>query len=360
MRRLYLLAAVVGLAAAVAAAGPQPPGPAPSPPPAAQPAPWANKFFLKDIFDNREQPPPPAILHSFGEVPHGTLCAHTFTVTNVYDEPMQVTDIRKSSHALDFVPLTKVLQPNEAGEFTVTLNTAKFVGAATHTVYVTFGPKYISTAVLKVTAVSKTDLTVSPGAVAFGAVAQGVRASQGVKLEYKGSMRGWKLTEVVPPAGPLDVGFAETARGGVLRGGAEYLVTVALKPGAAVGPISERVTVKTNDPANPQVQITVTGAVVAPLDLTSARVRFAGDDALGGSVRVGVRAARPFRLLRVDGQGDGVTAELPPAGPPLPFHTLTVRFDRTKPGAVSRELKLKTDLDGGAVAVLPVEVEAGP
>ncbi|MBX9579090.1 MAG: DUF1573 domain-containing protein, partial [Gemmataceae bacterium] len=266
MTRAYRVAVAVGLGIGCVAAGPQPPAPPPQSPPASgQPAPWANKFFLPDIAERPDQPPPPAVVHDFGDVPHGTLCSHTFTITNVYDAPMQVTDVRMSCLCLDVEKFTRVLQPFESAPFTVTMNTAKFVGANTQTVYVKFGPKHVSTAVIKLSATSRTEVQVSPGAVAFGTVAQGVRVSQGVRLEYKGSVRGWKVLEAVPPQGPLEVEVKETGRGGPLRGGAEYLVTVGLKPTAPPGPIAEPITLKTNDPANPLVQLTVTGQVVAPL-----------------------------------------------------------------------------------------------
>ncbi|MBX9625700.1 MAG: DUF1573 domain-containing protein [Gemmataceae bacterium] len=365
MRRAYRLVAAVGLGlVGGAAAGPQPPAtPPPAPPASPSPSgPWANKFFLPDIADRPDQAPPPAITHDFGEVPHGTVCSHTFTLTNPYDAPMQVTDVRMSCLCLNVEKFTQVLQPFDSADFTVTMNTAKFVGANTQTLYVKFGPKHVSTAVLKLSATSRTDVQVSPGAVAFGAVAQGVRAAQGVKVEYKGSMRGWKLTEVVPPAGPIDVEVKETGRGGPIRGGADYLVTVALKPSAPPGPVSERVFVKTNDKDNPLVQLTVTGQVVAPLSVDPSPVRLAA--AVGGSpatARVLVRAARPFRVLKVDGAGEGVSVEVPPPGreglPVLAIQAVTVRFAPKQAGAVTRELRLKTDLDGGAVAVIPVEAD---
>ena len=56
--------------------------------------PWANKFFLPGIEKDPGQVSPPAIVHDFGTVPHGTLCTQKFTVTNIYDVPIQVTDIR--------------------------------------------------------------------------------------------------------------------------------------------------------------------------------------------------------------------------------------------------------------------------
>ena len=123
MRRLYWLAIAASLGLVSAGPG-QPPAAAP-----AQPAPWANKFFLANIAADREQAAPPLITHNFGDVPHGTLCAHTFTITNIYDVPMQITEVRKSCTCLDFVPMSRVLQPNETGEFTVTMDAGKFVAS---------------------------------------------------------------------------------------------------------------------------------------------------------------------------------------------------------------------------------------
>ena len=150
MRRATLLAVTLGLTVTVGALA-QTKGPSQ---PAVQPAaaPWANKFFLPDIATNREQTSPPVIAHNFGEVPHGTLCVHKFTVTNVYDTPMQITEVRKSCTCLDYVPMAKVLQPNEAAELTVTMNAGKFIGFNAQTFYVTFGPKFVSTAVIRVQA----------------------------------------------------------------------------------------------------------------------------------------------------------------------------------------------------------------
>jgi len=41
--------------------------------------------------------------------------------------------------------------------------------------------------------------------------------------------------------------------------GAEYVVTVSLKAGAQTGPINEPIVLKTNDKANPLVQVDVLG-----------------------------------------------------------------------------------------------------
>jgi hypothetical protein len=356
MTRLFAIA-TTGLACAVggATAQPRPAPPAAQPAQPAQPAPWANKFFLPDIATNRDQPAPPVVTHNFGDVPHGTLCAHKFTVTNIYDAPMQITDVRKSCSCLDYVPMTKVLQPNETAEFTVTMNTGKFVGHNAQTFYVTFGPKFVSVAALRVSATSRTDVSVNPGAVAFGQVPQGTRVAQTVSVKYTGRARDWKLTEAVPGGAPFDVRLTETSRGGPLRGGAEYAVEVALKADAPAGALSEQIALKTNDSANPVVTLNVTATVVAPLELSPNRVRLEAAVGETATYQVIVRAAKPFKVVGIDGAGDGLTVEAPATAAALPVQVLKVKFAPTKPGAVARQFRVRTDFAGDASATLSVE-----
>jgi hypothetical protein len=353
----YGLAVVVGLIAPLGANA-QAPGTTAQPTPTAPPAPWANKFFLPDIATNREQPPPPVITHNFGEVPHGTLCVHKFTITNIYDVPMQITEVRKSCTCLDYVPLTQTLQPNDTAEFTVTMNTGKFVGFNAQSFYVTFGPKYVSTAVIRVQATSRTDVSINPGAAIFGAVPQGARASQSVTVKYSGRSRDWRMTEVMPVQGPFEVKVTEVSRGGPLRGGVEYQVDVTLKPTTAVGSLSELVTIKTTDSAHPTVQIAVSATIIAPLELSPNKLRF-DPVPVGQSAgqRVLIRAAKPFKVVGVDGMGEGITVELPATGAPLPVQFITVKFDPKHVGTVNRQLRIRTDLDGGIIT-LPVDAEA--
>ncbi len=353
-RILTVAAAALSLTIA-ATAQPTTPTPA-SPQPPAQANPWANKFFLPDIATNRDQAAPAVITHNFGEVPHGTLCVHKFTVTNIYDTPMQITEVRKSCTCLDYVPMTKVLQPNESAELTVTMNTGKFVGANAQTFYVTFGPKFISTAVVRVSATSRTDVGINPGAVNFGTVPQGTRVNQSVQVKYSGRTRDWKITEVVQGAWPFDVRLTETNRGGPLRGGAEYQVDVTLSANAVPGAISEQITLKTNDPTNPLIQIGVTGTVAAPLELAPNKVRLEAKVGETATQRVLVRAAKPFKVVGVEGADGGVTVDLPATAAALPVQVITVKFEPKQAGTTTKQLRVRTDLEGSATAALPVEV----
>src|SRR4051812_1755676 len=75
---------------------------------------WANKLFLPDILRDPGRESPAHIPPAFGPVPAGSLCSHTFTLTNIYDVPLQVVDVRLECGCLKAYPPNKVLQPNES------------------------------------------------------------------------------------------------------------------------------------------------------------------------------------------------------------------------------------------------------
>ena len=318
--------------------------------------PWANKLFLPDVGTNPDQDPPPVIVHDFGTVPHGTLCVHKFTLTNVYNVPMQVMDVRKSCGCLDVYPPQKVLQPNESDVFVVTMNTAKFNGPNAQTLRIKIGPTYQSTAVIRMVANSLTDVSLSPGAVDFGTVAQGSRPTQSATLEYNGRQRDWKVTGVVPNSGPLTVDVKDVS-GRAWFSPTKYEITVGLKADAPAGKLSEVVNLRTNDSSAPVVQVNVTGVIEAPLALSTNRVQF--NRVTVGEVaaqKVVVRAAAgPFRIQPVADAGDGITVETFPAAAPVQI--VTVRFAPTRAGLIRRVVHLYTDLDGGASTMITIEGE---
>jgi hypothetical protein len=105
------------------------------------------------------------------------------------------------------------------------------------------------------------------------------------------------------------------------------------------------------------VQVAITGNIASPLELAPGKVRF-DTIAVGQSAsqRVIVRAAKPFKILGVDGAGAGLSVELPATAAPLPVQFVTVKFDPAQAGRVARMIQIRTDLNG-AIATLPVEGE---
>jgi hypothetical protein len=315
----------------------------------AQTGAWADKIFLAGGGKTA---------HDFGTVARGTQLVHTFTITNIYSVPLEITNVRTSCGCLTATPSSKLLKPQEKAQLHIAMDARRFSGPKTVNVYVTVGPEYVSTATLRVSANARTDVVLNPGQINFGVVRQGQGPTQVLDVEYAGAF-DWRVTEVVKnAAAPYDVKveqlYREPARGRQ-PGRAGYRLAVTLKPDAPAGPLNQELILKTNEPGGSQfLTVVVEGNVQAALVVSPNAARF-GRVKVGAEViqKVQVRGQRPFRIVAVDGV-DGVVSAALPAGA-AQNHVLTLRLRPQQAGELRRRLLIRTDLDQGAV---PVSVEA--
>jgi hypothetical protein len=305
---------------------------------------WAEKMF-KD-----------GLTHDFGTVAHGAELFHRFTITNIYAVRMEITNVSSGCGCVTATPAKRVLEPREATTLDVSMDARRFTGAKTVAIRVSVGPEYVSTAELKVTANSRADVVFNPGQVSFGSVTSGQGAVQTVDVEYAGTLN-WKVSEaVVGKDLPLEATVAEWYR---RPGQVGYKVKVTLKADAPVGALKEFVYLQTNDPSAAAAPLLVEAQVQPALTVTP--------QALGlGAVKAGealtrrvvVRGGKPFKVLGVDGVGDGISAaDL--SATPATVQTVTLKCQLTQAGDFKRELKIKTDLQEAPVTVV-VEGSVAP
>ena len=320
---------------------------------AVAPVAWANKLFLDGIAANPTAAPPVAVAHDFGTVPHGTVLTHTFTLTNIYDAPLQVSDIRLSCGCLKAEPPQRVLQPNEQAAFTVTMDTAKFSGPNTQTLYVTVGPTFISTAILRISANSQTDVTLSaPGELQFGTVAAGASPAKSLTVEYRGRQADWAVSEPATPSPHADIRVTPSGKG-------KFTITATLRPEVAAGSITEIISLRTGDPKAPVLPVTLRAVVQAPAQASPDRVSL-------GSVRVGETAFQKV-IIRSNGGGafkaepvfepeTGLSVET--LGTQTPVQSVTIRLTPTAAtvGNFRKVIGVRTTINGGTT--VPVTVEA--
>jgi hypothetical protein len=305
---------------------------------------WAEKMF-KD-----------GLSHDFGSVPRGAQLFHRFTITNIYAVRMEITEIRSGCGCVSATPSTRVLEPRQSATIDVSMDARRFTGAKTVAIRVSVGPEYVSSAELKVTANSRSDVVFNPGDVNFGVVSRGQTPSQTIDVEYAGVLN-WQVSEIVAKDLPLDVSFKELYR---RPGQVGYQVKVTLKADAPPGLLRQEILLQTNDPASKSVPILVEATVQAPLSVSPSSHNLgtvkAGDPL---TRRVTVQGSKPFRVLSIEGLGEGVTlgAELAAAAAPVQTVTFKCHFD--KAGDFKRELKIKTDLQEAPV-VVTIEGTAAP
>jgi hypothetical protein len=302
-------------------------------------APWAEK-----LFDNKTE-------HDFGNVAHGTEMFHKFAYKNIYKVPLNVTISRISCTCTSAVTSTTKVGPLESGTIDATMNGALFTGSRTVHIYVTFAQgEFYSTAELRVTANSRQDIVFNPGAVSFGVVPQGQAAAQNITVEYAGTDSDkWKVTDVVTNGLPVEAKFEQLrTRPGVVG----YKVSVSLKSDAPAGSLKGEMFLKTNDSASPLLPVVVGGNVQASLSASPSVVRISAAVNESRSANVAVRGNKPFKVLSVEGLGEGVAlaGELPTAA--AETQRLTFEVKKSEAGDFRRKVKIITDLQKAPVTVV--------
>jgi hypothetical protein len=305
-------------------------------------APWANRLFEKEKTE---------ITKDFANVPRGTQLHHVFKLRNIYAVPLEIT-ARSGCGCVAVQQASQTVQPQQEGGIEIIMDARRFTGPKKVEIHVTVAaPNFYSATTLQLLANSRADVVLNPGQVSLGVVAQGQKSSpQVIDVEYAGAL-DWRVTEMVKPGAPLDVSYQELYR---KPGQVGYRVSVAVKPDAPAGAIKQELYLKTNDPESPLVPILVEGNVQATLSVAPNPVPL-GTVKLGQTITktVVVRGSKPFRVLSVEGDGDGLITELPAASKEVQF--IRVKYQPAKSGELHRQLKIKTDLAEEPALTLKVD-----
>jgi Protein of unknown function (DUF1573) len=310
---------------------------------AQQPA-WADKLFAGET------------THDFGTVVRGAQLKYSFKMTNIYKVPLEITKVHVSCGCVKAEASSQTLQPNETATVNITMDGRQFVGTTkTVRIFVSVGPKFISTATLTVSANARGDVAFSPTELDFGNLHRGQTPTKPIDIEYVGGKIDWRVVEIVKNgSAPFELKVEELPR--LLSGPARkgYRIMAAIKADAATGSFKQEVVLKTNDLAAPVLTFNIVGNVQAGLAVSPSPI-LVRDLKVGESQtkKVFIRASRPFRVTAVEGQGDGISVEIPDRQDTT--LVLTVNVNPLKAGDLRRQLMIRTNLDDDAT---PLMIEA--
>ena len=302
---------------------------------------WATKLF---VFKGG----PEALGHNFGTVPRGTILYYKFPMYNPWAIPIDITNLRVDCGCVTPKVSKSTLQPRETADLEITMDTArrKNPGPTTVSVYVTVGPQYIDTAVVRVSANIRADVVFNPGQINFGVVSRGQTPTQTVDVEYAGVL-DWRVSEVINNGAPFDVALEEWYR---QPGRIGYKIKATLKADAPAGSLKHELQLKTNDPASPLVPLLVEATIQAaltvvpnPLDLRSPHV---GETITRSVV---VHGNKAFLVTGVEGLGEDIAVDLPPVAADV--QKLTFKWQFKNAGPVQQQFQIKTDLQPAPITL---------
>lgn len=295
--------------------------------------------------------------HDFGPVPRGAVVRHNFVMTNKYNEAITILDLRASCGCTSGRASATSVAPGQQANIEAQMDTRNFVGRKATKLTVTFLTASGQSAEVQLAVVSNIlpDIVLNPGTVDFGTISRGQSPKLVMTIERVNSPQ-WKFEKMT--ASPrllkaVDARLDELERS---QNRVAYQLTVTLKPDAPAGYLRDEIRIVTNDASSPIVPVLISAQVQGTLTATPAMLAMGRAGIDGAKGRYLVRAAKPFTIKSIEGNGDGFALSVDDAKSKT-LHVLTVNYDPKAGnirGDLRRAFKIVTDLAEEA----PLDVQA--
>jgi Protein of unknown function (DUF1573) len=282
----------------------------------------------------------------FGSVPRGPTLTHPFRVVNKTQGPVSISGVRVSCGCVSATVLKPWLNPGEETAVVARMDTARFLGVRTVTIYVQFNRPAFEEVRLWVQANARDDFNLYPDALAFGQVRRGSTPTASAQITFYGHSDA-QVIEVRAESNYIQPAVREVRR---LDSEVTYELSARLRGDVPVGKWYTDMWLRTNNPTLPQVRVPLTVEIesalsVSPEAVTLGQVRLRGES----ERRVIVRGVKPFKITRIQGTDDQVLVRDSTAESKS-VHVLTVKLRAAQPGELLRTLRVLTDLpDDGKI-----------
>ena len=235
--------------------------------------------------------------HDFGAVAKASKQEHVFEFVNNLDTDIHLVGVRASCGCTIATILTPTVKPGEVAQLKAKFDTLKFDGARGATLDVTVRKDSPYTEYgnvqFSVKGQIRRDVVLSPPAVEFTELLKGKEAQRTLTLQYAGSPQ-WMVTDVQSSNPNLTVEFNETVRDKVSRR-VSYELVVKANGEQETGQFMGNLTVITNDRANQQISIEVTGRILSVIETSDIQLGVLDQHQKVEKSMI-IRGVRPFSI----------------------------------------------------------------
>jgi hypothetical protein len=288
---------------------------------------WADRLFDE-------------LLKDFGSVPRGPALIHHFRFTNTTSGPVTIGSVRVSCGCVSAQALKTYLNPGEETAILIRMDTTRFSGVKSVTIYVPFTRPTFDEVRLLVQAVGRDDFNLTPDTLAFGQVKKGATPTVSNTITFYHSTPV-TISDVRTETNYIQPSLKEISRKANII---TYQLTAQLRSDAPVGKWYSDIWLKTNNPSLPQIRVPVTVEVESALSV-SPEVVVLGDIKLKTEQerRIIVRGIKPFTITSIDGKDDQVDIQ-ESTNEEKKVHVLAVKFKGATVGELRRTVRLHTSL----------------
>jgi hypothetical protein len=288
----------------------------------------------------------------FGAVPRGPTLTHHFRVVNNTKGPVTISGLRVSCGCTSAVALKNTLQPGEETSIVARMDTSRFIGVKSVTIYVTFSQPAVEEVRLWVQANARNDFALSPDTLSLGQVQRGDTPAASTTVTFYGVQAA--ITEVKSDSNYIQASVKPVKNE---AGQTAYELTAKLRGDTPVGRWYTDVWLKTSSAEIPQIRVPLTVEVEAALTVSPEAVTL-GQVAVNGESerRIILRGVKPFKITDIKGADDQLIVR-DSTEESKPVHVLTVKLKAAAPGDLSRKLKIITDLPEDGEVDVPVSAQ---
>jgi hypothetical protein len=303
---------------------------------------WADSMFDEHSID-------------FGSVARGPVQTHSFRVVNNTKQPVNISSVRVSCGCTSASAVKTLLNPGEETAIVARMDTSRFIGVKSVTIFVQFDRPTFEEVRLWVQANARNDFSVSPDGLAFGEVKRASSPSVSNTITFYGSQT--KITDVKSESNYVQPSIKEVKGA---DGQSSYELTAKLREDVPVGKWYTDLWVKTNNPEYPQIRVPLTMEIEPGLSVSPDAVSL-GQVAVNGESerRVIIRGAKPFKITGVKGE-DGQLTVHDNTEDSKAVHVLTVKLKPGKAGELDRNVHIDTDLPDDSWVEFEVSAKITP
>jgi uncharacterized protein DUF1573 len=277
----------------------------------------------------------------FGSVPRGPTLQHPFRIKNTTSHVVTIAGVRVScGQCSSASALKSTLNPGEETAVMGYMDTTRFSGVKTITVYVSFSQPAYEEVRLWMQANARDDVSFSPDTIALGQTKRGSSPTAATTITFLGQPQA-QITEAKCESNYIQASFTELKREGAE---VSYKLSAKLRSDAPVGKWYTDVWVKTNMASLPKVRVPLTVEIESALTLSPSAVAL-GQVPVGGETerRVILKGVKPFKIASIKGSDNELHVR-DNTTDSKQVHVLTVTLKGTKAGDVTRRLQIVTDL----------------
>jgi hypothetical protein len=296
----------------------------------------------------------PETMKDFGITPRGPIHRHYFPVKNTSSQPITLGAPRVSCGCVSAGILKAQLAPGESTSVVADMDTRRIPQAnvlKSVIVYVpVYSPQSAEEVQLRVQAIARDDLVLSPEVLAFGSLRKGQGGKTATRLTFY-SDPNWQITEAASGGAFVKADVKQVHRQG---NEVSYEVTATLDEKCPVGDWTTDVWVKTSTPGMERIRVPVRVTVVSPIAVNPESVRF-GEVTVGepAEQKVILQGTQPFKVVEVKGAEGDVSVDKVAEGA-RPVHVLKVKVTPKVAGSWSKALEIITDHKEQPKVVVPL------